>query len=153
MKQRRCLVGHRVMISFRDLMFQIFFRMMLLGTIVHEYGHLLSLRLMGYSGIIRSNALNMVTALDYSLMSLRERQFFFLSGGLFQGIIFLTMCLFDRDEEDRLANKMVAIQGLIYMFFEAFTHRQWWEMGATVGLIISAMWMVFALNEKSNPTQ
>lgn len=141
------------MISLRDLLFQVFFRMGILATMIHEYGHLLSLRLMGYRGAIYSNALNMTTAIDYSLLTDFQKHVFFFSGGLFQGIIFLIMCIFDKDEEDRLANKMVAIQGIVYAFFEGFTNRMWWEIGATVGLIVSFAWMLFALDAKRSQDQ
>jgi len=103
---------------------------------------------MGYQGEIRATALASVYPTEYHLMLPWHRSLFYLSGGLFQGIIFLIMCIFDRDEEDRLANKMVAIQGFIYMFFEAFTNRMWWETGATVGLIISFAFMAVVLIKK-----
>lgn len=141
------------MISLTDLLFQICFRMMLLATIVHEYGHLLALRLMGYRGAIYSNALNMTTALDFSLMTLSQQRVFFLAGGMFQAVVFLIMCIFDKDEEDRLVNKMVAIQGFIYALFEGFTYRMWWQIGGLIGLLASMVFMILVLQAKSNVTQ
>ncbi len=140
-------------LSFRDLIFQITFRMIILATIIHEYGHLLALRVMNYRGYIHSNTLNMVTALEFNTMSLREQRFFFFSGGLFQCLMFLAMCIFDKDEEDRLVNKMVAIQGIIYAFFEAFTYRMWWQFGTFISILFAFGFMVLVLvaKNKINP--
>lgn len=124
--------------------------MAILATMIHEYGHLLVLRLMGYRGAIYSNALNMTTAIDYNLLTYTQQRLFFLAGGLFQALIFLVMCVFDKDEEDRLANKMVAIQGLVYALFEGFTYRMWWDIGALSGLFCSVVFMVLALQAKSS---
>ena len=137
----------------KDILFQISFRMIILATIVHEYGHLLSLRLMGYRGVINSGALNMVTALDYNLMSSLEKHLFFIAGGLFQCMIFLIMCIFDKDEENRLVNKMIVIQGFVYMLFEAFATRIWWETGAVLGILLSSLFMVLVSRAKYNQTQ
>lgn len=122
----------------------------MLATMIHEYGHLLALRLMGYRGAIYSNALNMTTAIDYSKLTYIQQRIFFLSGGIFQALIFMTLCIFDRDEEDKLANKMVAIQGLVYALFEGFAHRMWWETGAAVGLLASIIFMVAVISVTSN---
>ena len=118
---------------------------------IHEYGHLLALRALGYTGAISSEALNVVTSFDIASASLFELRVFFLSGGLFQCLIFLSLCLLNKDEENRLVNKMVAIQGLIYALFEGFLRPVWWELGGTIGIIVSFIFMAVVI-VKSNPT-
>ena len=136
--------------NIRDLFFQLIIRMVMLATMVHEYGHLLSLRLMGYTGEIRSHALNMVYPTDVSGWTQAEKLFFYGSGGLFQALIFMILCLWNKDEENRLVNKMVAIQGVIYGLFEGLMPSMWWSFGASVALIASFIFMAVVLI-KSNP--
>ena len=100
--------------NIRDVLFQITIRMLLLATMVHEYGHLLALRIMGFNGAIYARALNMVYPVDVAHMTIKQQYLFFFSGGFFQALIFLILCLWNKDEENRLVNKMVAIQGIIY---------------------------------------
>lgn len=138
------------MVNFWDLIFQVLFRMIYLATVVHEYGHLMALSVMGYRGVIRSELLNAVYPLDIALMSELEKKLFYVSGGLVQAATFLVLCIFDRDEEDRLVNKMVAVQGVVYAFFEGFFPRTWWEVGALVSSIASIIFMALVLVEKSN---
>ena len=124
--------------------------MLLLATMVHEYGHLLSLRIMGYSGEIRSHALNMVYPIDVAGWTAPERLFFYGSGGLFQALIFLVLCLWNKDEENRLVNKMVVIQGVIYGLFEGLLPNMWWSFGASMALVVSFVFMAVVLVAKSN---
>lgn len=141
------------MIAFDDLVFQILFRMMYLQLIVHEYSHLLALRLMGYTGEIRSTMLNAVFPTQYSLMQPWQKTTFYFSGGLGQALTFSLMCLYNKDEENRLVNKMIAVWGLIYGAFEAFAPRAWWDLGSVIGLMISIIFMTLVLVEKSNKDQ
>ena len=135
--------------NIRDVLFQITIRMLLLATMVHEYGHLLSLRIMGFDGAIYARALNMVYPVDIAHMTINQQYLFFFSGGMFQALIFLTLSLWDKDEENRLVNKMVVIQGVIYGLFEGLMPRMWWEFGASIALVISIAFMVIVLAKSS----
>ena len=141
------------MLNMGDLFFQLFFRFGVLTTMVHEFGHLISLKAMGYTGEIRSTVLNAVYPTQYALMSASELNVFYFSGGIFQALIFYIMCLRNSDKENLLANKMIVIQGVVYAVFEGFAPRAWWEFGSVGGLILSFVFMTVVLIAKSKPTQ
>ena len=124
-------------ISVSDLIFQLFMRGIVLATMIHEYGHLLSLRLMGINGEIRATALNAVYP-GRALVGY-ERLIFYGSGGMVQALVFLILAAKNRDTENRLINIMIAIEGFIYAFFEALAPRTFWSFGATVGALVAAL--------------
>lgn len=136
-----------------DALVQTILRLFVLGIPIHEYGHMLSLRFMGYEGEIRNTMLNAVWPMDYYKMSWLELRIFYLSGGIFQSAVFATLCLFNVDEENRLANKFVALQGLIYGLFEGLCQRELWEIGSVVSMIVSAVFMVLVLLKWSKKDQ
>ena len=126
-----------------DAVIQIVFRFCVLVIPVHEYGHLISLRLMGYAGEIRSTMLNATWPLEYHLMSPTERTIFFLSGGFFQAFVFGVLCLFNVDEESSLANKIIVIQGVLYGLAEGFFPYEFLGVGGIIALLVSFVFMVY----------
>ena len=124
-------------ISFSDLLLQLFLRGVVLATMIHEYGHLLSLRLLGIDGEIRASALNAV----YPSRALigYERLVFYGSGGMVQALVFFILAVKNRDPENRLINIMIAIEGFIYAFFEALAPRTFWSFGSTFGVLVAAL--------------
>lgn len=86
------------------------------GVMVHEYGHLIALRLMGLYGEIRSTGLNLTwlvngaTPLQVNLWQ--------LSGGLLQCVYGLYNMYAESDNETWLSGFTVACQGFIYAWFE-----------------------------------
>ena len=128
-----------------DALVQTIMRLFILGVPVHEYGHMLSLRFMGYKGEIRSTMLNAVWPMDYYEMSWLELRVFYLSGGMFQAMVFFALCLFNVDEENRLANKFIALQGLVYGLFEGLCPRELWATGSIFSMILSAIFMMLVL--------
>ena len=127
-------------ISFSDLVFQLFFRGILLATAIHEYGHLLGLRAIGVAGIIQSTALNAV----YPARPLMGSQayVFYGSGGLIQAVAFGLMAVRNKDPENRLINIWIAVEGLVYGAFEAFMPRVFWQFGAMVGMMVALLVLV-----------
>lgn len=121
-------------ISFTDLMFQLFFRGILLATAIHEYGHLLALRLIGVEGEIRSTVLNAVYPAH--TVTGTDKIIFYGGGGFVQAVAFLLMAVRNKDEENRKINVWMAVQGLVYGAFEAFTPRTYWNLGASLGLFL-----------------
>lgn len=124
-------------ISVSDLIFQLFLRGVVLATMIHEYGHLLALRLMGIDGEIRATMLNAVYP-GRALVGY-ERLIFYGSGGMVQALVFLILATRNRDAENRLINIMIAIEGFIYAFFEALAPRTFWAFGSSFGALIAAL--------------
>jgi len=121
-------------ISLSDFAFQIFLRGIMLGTIIHEYGHLVGLRLIGVEGEIRSTVLNAVYPAHP--LSGTEALTFYGAGGAAQGIVFLLLMLRNKDVENSLIYFWMAIQGFIYGFFEALSPRTFWNLGSSIGLYV-----------------
>ncbi len=120
-------------ISFTDLLVQLAYRGMLLSTIVHEYGHLIALRLIGEDGYIMASTLNGVYPVN--TITGTDAIIFYGGGGVFQALIFLFMAYQNRDSENWIINLFVATQGLIYGCFEALAPRAFWNMGAFLGMM------------------
>ena len=139
--------------KFRDFLAQLLFKFTLLSLFVHEYGHLLAVRLMGYEGEIRSSALASVYLTSAQGITELEYRFFYLSGGLFQAAVFLLMCISNEDAENRLVNKMVAVYGVVYGCFEAFTPRVWWSAGGVAGILLAVVFMGATLVAKNKLAQ
>jgi hypothetical protein len=122
-------------ISLSDLLFQLFFRGILIATAIHEYGHLLALRLLGVPGEIRSTMLNAVYPSE--LITGPNAIIFYGGGGVVQAIAFSLMAMQNKDAENRLINIWIAIQGLVYGAFEALTPRSYWNLGASIGTYVA----------------
>ena len=121
-------------ISISDFLFQLFLRGVLLGTIIHEYGHLFALRLIGVEGEIRSTVLNAVYPAH--TVTGNNALIFYGGGGFTQGIVFLLMMVRNKDPENSVVNFWMAIQGFIYGAFEALTPRNFWSLGSSIGLYV-----------------
>lgn len=134
-----------------DSIIQIALRLLVIGVPIHEYGHMLSLRFMGYTGEIRNTMLNAVFPTQYHLMNDLEKTIFYLSGGMFQALVFTLLCISNADEENKLANRIVAIQGFIYGLFEGLCPREMWGIGSVISMIVSLIflsWVFFRWNKK-----
>jgi hypothetical protein len=139
--------------NFTEFLFQLLFKYIALATAIHEYGHLLALRILGYEGVIKSTALNHVYPSSLAGITQLERHFFYIAGGWIQAFVFLFLCIGNKDREQRMINKMIALEGFIYGVFEAFTGPGWWQVGATVGMIAATVFMTLALITMYNPDQ
>lgn len=106
------------------------------GTMVHEYGHLIALRLLGVDGIIKSGALNYT----FSLIGLTvvTRLFFLYAGGFLQAIYGVYNMIHESDNETWLAGLTTALQAFLYM---------WWEPTGlyTQGALISVTLTAFII--------
>ena len=120
-------------ISFTDLLAQLAYRGILLATIVHEYGHLIALRLIGVDGCIHSHTLNGVYPAH--AVTGTDAIIFYGAGGIFQAAVFLFMAYQNRDSENQIINLFVAAQGFVYAFFEALAPRVFWNMGSFLGVM------------------
>lgn len=122
----------------------------IIANAIHEYGHLIMLRFLGYEGEIRSVALNRTYFYVTEHMTQLESNLIYLSGGLFQALIYLMLCIGNKDEEHLMVYKMMIINGFIYGLFEAFTAKAWWDIGATITLFIAVIFMTVSLISRSS---
>lgn len=115
----------------------------MLGVFVHEYGHLIALRLLGVQGEIRSTALNAVYPSTH-LYGV-DHLIFYGAGGAFQALVSLILIFRCKDFEIKLANLFVATHGLIYGVIEATTHRSWWGLGSMLGSVAGVFVVLYLI--------
>jgi len=112
--------------------------LLILGVMVHEYGHLTALRLLGAEGVIHSTGLNLTwrtTELTgYTLTA------FYLAGGFLQGVYGLYNMVHESDNETWLSGFTVMIQGWTYMWFEA---ARLFDLGAIISVAVAALSVIF----------
>ena len=114
-------------------MAQLFLRIFVLGVFVHEYGHLIGLRLLGVQGEIRSTALNAVYPSTH-LYGV-DHLIFYGAGGALQALVALALIIRCKDLEIKFANLFVAAHGVVYGAVEATAHRSWWGLGSMLGSV------------------
>lgn len=110
---------------------------------MHEYGHLIGLRLLGVPGEIRSTVLNAV----YPSISLYgvDHLIFYGAGGAFQALVALALIIRCKDFEIKLANIFVASHGLVYGAIEATAHRSWWGLGSMLGSVAGVFVVLYLI--------
>ncbi len=87
------------------------------STTIHEYGHLVTLRLLGGRGVIESSILTGVQMKEPCQYSQGNNVVAFM-GGWSAGPIFLLLWVVSEDPEDKVARFSIAIYQLIYGTFE-----------------------------------
>ena len=108
--------------------------MLIWAVMAHEFGHLISLRLIDVPGEIRSTGLNLTWSLE-PLTGWRLT-FFCVAGGLMQAIYGLDNMRHESDNETWLAYLTITLQGLTYMWFE---EPRLFALGALISLAITAL--------------
>ena len=113
------------------------------ATMVHEYGHLICSKILGFNGYIKSGKL---TSVYYEIRP-NDSQWtlFYLSGGLLQFIIFMLMSLRASDKNVKIANRMTAIIGLIEGLVEPMRYFRLTGLGATIGIIASFLYLTYQI--------
>ena len=108
------------------------------GTMVHEYGHLIALRLMGLTGEIRSTGLN----LTWLINGATDEQIYIwcMAGGLLQAVYGVSSMLYESDNETWLSGFTVACQGLTYMWWE---YPRLIELGALFSIIVTMFAVIY----------
>ena len=111
------------------------------ATMIHEYGHLICSKILGFNGYIKSEALTSVyhSAKPVGL----QWNIFYLSGGLFQFLVFGLMSLRAEDQGAKIANRMTAIIGLIEGLVEPFRVFRLSGLGATMGIILAFTYFAY----------
>ena len=104
------------------------------GVMIHEYGHLIALRLLGAEGVIRSTGLNLTwRTTTLTGMGLTV---FYLAGGFLQGVYGLYHMIHESDNETWLSGFTVMIQGWTYMWFEV---ARLFDLGAIISITVTAL--------------
>lgn len=104
------------------------------STTIHEYGHLVTLRLLGGRGVIESNILTGVQMKQPCQYSYGNNIVAFM-GGWSAGLIFLLLWVVSEDPEDKVARFSIAIYQLIYGTFEGV----WFILGNDVFLLVGVL--------------
>ena len=118
------------------------------ATMIHEYGHLLCSKILEFNGSIISEALNKVYL--QSKPEGVEWTLFYLSGGLFQFIVFGLMSLNAEDQCVKTANRMTAIIGLIEGCSEPIREFRFCGIGAAFGIIIAFLYLTYTIQRYNN---
>lgn len=117
--------------------------MFMWGVMVHEYGHLIALRLMGLDGVIKSTGLNQTWLLNG--ITPTQQTIWYLCGGLLQAIYGVYNMINESDNETWLSGFTVASQGIIYAFFEVANTP---FIGAIFSIAITALIIILLQTEK-----
>ena len=115
-----------------------------IATMIHEYGHLICSKLLQFKGYIKSEALNAVYPVTKPAGI--HLTLFYLSGGLFQFIIFGLMSLQGKDRETKIANRMTAIIGLAEAIVEPIKNLRLIGLGASLGIIIAFSYLAYEIS-------
>ena len=131
------MVGQRLNVYLLGVEF--LFQFFILSPMVHEYGHLIMLRFLGYEGWISAGSLWQTHTMVIGSMSSRDLWLYGFAGGAFQFLVFWFMGLLNRDE-GRAVNWMVAVQGLVYAFFEAADVSM---EGAFFSILVATVYLIY----------
>ena len=121
-------------INFPRYLIRVFPMLLLWGTMIHEYGHLIALKLIGAVGYITTENL----AATYTTTNLQgwHSLLFSYGGGILQTLYGLETMYRQTDNETWLAGLTVALQGFLYMWWEPIAE---YSLGALVSLIITTL--------------
>ena len=107
----------------------------IVGTVVHEYGHLLAIRLVGGVGVIYSwqlDAMHFIEVPDAYLW------FVYLGGGLWCFLVFMVAQTWCNDDEDRLVFRFTALMNLGYGICESAFSSGEVAFSAVFGMVFAA---------------
>ena len=111
------------------------------ATMIHEYGHLICSKLLGFNGYIKSEAL---TSVYHSSKPIGlQWTLFYVSGGILQFLVFGLMSLKAGDQSTKIANRMTAILGLVEGIVEPIQTIRLSGLGATLGIILAFLYLAF----------
>ena len=118
-------------------------KFVIIGVVIHEYSHLVALRILGFEGVIKSTHLDAVYPLEWVLMNDWQRVVFHLAGGLGQVAYGTYNILFTSQEDQQImVDMMIIIQGLIYGYCEAFMATCYRIPGALIGFFSGWLFLV-----------
>lgn len=97
------------------------------------------LKLLGYEGWISTDNLWQTRSIVNGSMPSFDLWLYGFAGGIFQCLVYYSLSLMSRDE-NRAVYKTVALQGLIYAFFEAYDFAM---EGALISILASAIYLIY----------
>lgn len=112
-----------------DVVFQSTIRGYVLSTCVHEYAHLVVIRLLGGSAVIKSGDLNHANWV-FTIPNRGQLPLVYLSGGLATGVIYLLLSIGDSDPETKPIMVAVGVSQIIYGVLECL-----WYLTGNVNLL------------------
>jgi len=118
------------------------------SLVLHEYGHMITIRLLGGKGVIESTVLSGVRLIVPPPQKYGNILVAFM-GGWFSGLIYLVLWMLSEDPEDKVARFSVFTYQLIYGSFEGV----WFAtnidvlllVGVIVGVVVMFLTMLTAL--------
>lgn len=125
-------------VNFNGYLLKVSPMMLIWGTMIHEYGHLMALRLFGGHGYIKSEALNL-TWMTNGLTGL-PLTVFYMAGGLTQALYGCYNMISESDDETWLSGFSVTCQGLTYMWFE---EPRLFALGALLSVCFTALAIIY----------
>ncbi len=118
------------------------------SSTIHEYGHLVTLRLLGGRGIIESGILNGVSLVQPCQYQ-HGNTFVAFMGGWSSAIVFLVLWVLSEDPEDKVARFSIITYQLIYGSFEGVWYATKVDVlivvGVFFGIVVLFLTMLTAL--------
>jgi hypothetical protein len=104
------------------------------GTMVHEYGHLFAYRVYGVDCIIKQGNFNHVY--PTLLLPEFEQTVAYLAGGFTVAVVYLVFFLLTEDGTLRVALETIIVYQFIYALFEGFAPWNYLEVGGFIGMLV-----------------
>ena len=98
----------------------IFLIYLFVSLAVHEYGHMIAIRILGYEGYISSDWITGVQWVEVPPVGI-HRFYVGIAGGLAVAWVFTFLSLFDVDREDKFAFVILTGGNLVYCIFEGWS--------------------------------
>ena len=122
--------------------------LLIASSTIHEYGHLVTLRLLGGKGIIESGILNGVILKEASPYRYGNILVAFM-GGYSSSLIFLILWVLSEDPESKVARFSIITYQFIYGSFEGFWYATGNDailaVGVVAGIVVMFLTMLNAL--------
>ena len=122
--------------------------LLIASSTIHEYGHLVTLRLLGGKGIIESGILNGVILRDPSPY-LHGNILVAFMGGYSSSLIFLILWVLSEDPESKVARFSIITYQFVYGTFEGLWYATEIDVlmtgGVIIGIVLTFLTMITAL--------
>jgi hypothetical protein len=108
---------------------------MIVSLALHEAMHVFGAALVNVYAEYRSTNLTSVYP-SFTTITPLQKLVFYGSGGWFTSIIWLLLSLRNKDSENVLICRYIALSDFVYGTFEALAPKAFWNMGAFVGMLV-----------------
>ena len=131
-----------------DLITQLLLRGIIITTPLHEYSHMLAMRIVGIRGYISSFDFNHVQWID--VPNEYQAKFIYFMGGFGAAIFLLLLSLFEEDDDKLTVNLGVAGTQLVYAVLEqhiAYTGDALAMVLPVIPLSLAVLWWMRSHNK------